>query len=294
MRKLNLVVTCSERKSLPVPATLQVRSLAATSPAERIAEWSGRLHGGGGKLPLTELYRGEHWAQVRGLLETARARGYEPTLWVASAGLGLRQADYRAPAYGATFAARQPDSVGGSADERRWWWKGLRDQLGGADLGELPRDGALMIVMSESYADALGDDLREAARAGGETLLVGGSADIDGMARVSSDRMLAGELGGTLASLNVRMATAWLERLHGSVLVNPQLLRDWGAWAASVASEPRQPGKPMRDDQIREFIALRRGSERSRTALLTELRASGYACEQGRFAALYREVRASA
>ena len=294
MRKLNLVVTCSERKSLPVPASLQVRSLTATSPAERIAEWSGRLRGAGGKLPLTELYRGEHWAQVRGLVETARARGYEPTLWVASAGLGLRQTDERAPAYGATFAARQPDSVGGSAVERRWWWKGLRDQLGTPELRELPHDGALMIVISESYADALEVDLREAARAGGEMLLVGGRTEIDGMARVSSDRRLAGELGGTLASLNVRMASAWLARLNGRALVSPQLLRDWGVWAASVASEPRRPGKPMRDDQVREFIALRRGSERSRTTLLTELRASGYACEQGRFAALYEEVRASA
>ena len=291
MRKLNLVVTCSDRKSLPVSPALQVRSLTASTTSDRVAEWRDRFNDAGRGVPLSELYQGEHWSQVRRLAATAARAGFDTALWVASAGVGLRPEPYRSPAYGATFAGGQADTVGSSVVERQSWWAGLRTGFGTVRLAELSGDAALMIVLSAGYGEALEHDLSEVALAGAEAVLIGGHKTIPGLARVSANGRLRSRLGGTHTSLNSRMAAAWLENLEGRALTDPTVEQSWTQWVSTREVDAPPARQKLRDDQVREFIRsqqTRGGVSKSR--LLGLLRESGLACEQRRFGALYEEV----
>ena len=67
MQNLTIVVTCTERKSLPVSADLQIRSLPDGSIPERYDTWRARLDRAVDRVPLDLLYAGEAWAQVKRL-----------------------------------------------------------------------------------------------------------------------------------------------------------------------------------------------------------------------------------
>ncbi|MFJ5884355.1 hypothetical protein [Kitasatospora cineracea] len=121
------------------------------------------------------------------------------------------------------------------------------------------------------------------------TLLIGGNQELPGLARVPADASLRHALGGTLTSLNVRMAAAWLERCTAAQLTSAETFRAWRTWAAAVAKRERYDRRPLSDKEVIDFIrkslALHPGC--SRTRLLRELRGQGLACEQKRFADLY-------
>jgi hypothetical protein len=63
---INLVVTCTKRKTrTPLPG-LQLRSVAGKTPAVRAAKWLRRLSSCRGEtVPVAGLYAGDHWSVVR-------------------------------------------------------------------------------------------------------------------------------------------------------------------------------------------------------------------------------------
>ena len=92
-RTVHVVVTCTSRKTLPVPPALRLDSLSSLGTAPRAREWAARL-AGISSMPLIaaqDLYAGEHWMIARGL--AARARYTRARLWVSSAGYGLIEMD---------------------------------------------------------------------------------------------------------------------------------------------------------------------------------------------------------
>ena len=123
VQKLTIVVTCTDRKSAQPEPDLMVRNLDPGSIAERVDLWRDGLERATLRVPLRHLYRGESWTQALRLEATARAAGFQPRLIVASAGLGLVEADEEAPPYAATFSPRQADSVGSTQVETRAWWQ---------------------------------------------------------------------------------------------------------------------------------------------------------------------------
>jgi hypothetical protein len=293
MRKLTLVVTCSERKTLRPAPNLRIRTLPAGSTETRVGVWNERLNSASTAANLFDLYSGEHWTQCKTLMLAAASAGFAPDLWIASAGLGLQAASSRAPAYGATFAHGHADSVATTSASDRDWWSELQRLRGGGQIHELARRGPTLIVLSAAYGRALQPQLLHAAQHGDETVLVGGSAAIPGMVRVAADRRLRQALGGTLTGLNARMATRWLQHLEsGEPLSSARAARRWQRWVDRVAREERYERASLTDDQVRIYIrdALGAGVAASRTRLLQTLRTDGKACEQSRFAALYAEV----
>src|SRR5688572_13168561 len=98
--KLTIVVTCTDRKSLRAPDATRVRSLPdGLDLPQRHEIWRERLRLSGETRALTRLYAGEAWSRTPHLLAAARSAGFNPSLWVASAGLGLVPATCEAPAY---------------------------------------------------------------------------------------------------------------------------------------------------------------------------------------------------
>ncbi|MFD4481496.1 hypothetical protein ACFWPU_36035 [Streptomyces sp. NPDC058471] len=264
---------------------------------QRSSNWQKRIQSatarGGSSLPsLAQLYRGDHWTRSRRLVTAASAAGYRTQLWVASAGLGLQPVEPKtqsAPAYAATFSTRHADSVATSTADNAQWWGHLQAGTGQATLQELGQRGPVLMVLSEVYAGAMEEELLALGSQGGEALLIGGVREIPGVHRVRSDAGLSHALGGTLTSLNVRMAASWLEHSKDNTLTSPATQKAWNEWAAATTKRVQYNREPMSDDDVIAFI--QREAVKlpgiSRTRLLRALRDEGKACEQSRFANLY-------
>lgn len=282
-RKLSIVVTCTDRKLAAPSEALMARTLPFGTVEERAAVWQSRL----GVTPpygrLIDLYKGESWTQSKRLAATARAVGYEPELFVASAGLGLRRAEECAPSYAATFARGQVDTVGATTQEAGAWWDLLPHTAAPA------QHRPTIWVLSEAYALAMAN-LLEATDP--ETSLVFGGAPVTpGAVRIRSDRTLRAALGGTVTSLNTRMAIRWLELADQSPLTSPGVRRAWDAWAGSARQVEVYDRRPVSDSAIRALIdEMRKHQPKlTKTVALRNLRASGIACEQRRFSVLFEE-----
>ncbi|WP_328871466.1 hypothetical protein OHT76_15815 [Streptomyces sp. NBC_00287] len=256
---------------------------------ERATLWKERVKSASHTHSLAELYRGDHWTQVRRLREAATEAGFEADLWVASAGLGLQPVSVSAPSYAATFSNRHADSVATTAEGSCQWWGHLQEEAGRATLQELGKTGAVLMVLSEVYAKAMETELRALAMLGSEALLFGGVEEIGGIQRVPADAGLRRSLGGTLTSLNVRMATSWLRHCQNSQLTSRTTSDSWKKWAAGESKPEQHHREPMTDDEVIVFIRQQTASQPgvSRTRLLRLLRDEGRACEQSRFAKLY-------
>lgn len=289
--KLSIVVPCSDRKVDAPIEVLRARNLPASGLPMRSSVWRRHLRAAPGTRALRDLYRGESWSVVPSLLAAARGAGFVPRLLVASAGLGLRSAESAAPAYAATFGGRQADSVGASVCDMRDWWSHLRAAPNALDP-EVELRGNVLLVLSQTYASALQEDLLSLGRRGSDVLLVGGSVDVPGLTRIPADRGLRSTLGGTATGLTVRMARHWLAGLDHPHLTDASRMRDWGSWASSVRREESWSREVLDDGQVLAFIRQARSEEPdlSRTRALRKLRDSGRACEQARFAALYSKA----
>lgn len=288
--KLTVVVTCTERKSTPATPACQVRNLPKLSLSERHDTWLRCLDSAADKRPVGLLYAGEAWRRAEEVQSAAASAGFEPRLFVASAGLGLVSASALAPSYGATFTAGHADSVASSVAENRNWWAHF-GAVEGATLADLAGD-ATIVVLSEAYASALDADLIRLATIPGDHLLVGGSRDVPGLTRLKSDIGLRQVLGGTAVSLNLRMAEEWLRKLPEPELTGPLSMNRWVSWADGVRRTERYNRRVLTDTLVLRFIHDLRlqypGT--SRTRALRMLRDSGLACEQARFANLFAQA----
>lgn len=288
LQELTVVVTCTDRKSLPATDRLLLRTVPQGE--SKLVNWVHRIESTQGATPLRQLYRGDAWSQLPKLENAARKAGFEPSVYVASAGLGLRPVSASAPAYGATFTPNHPDSVPGPIGHQRTWWDALNDWNG--SRGTLPPGNPVLFVLSRRYADVLAPLVAETAVTR-SVLVVGGSDSIPSSQRLPSDAKLRSTLGGTLGALNMRMAVVWLERVTSSHL-NSQHDRDaWYAWAGGVGQHERYDRTPLSDREVRQFIEVVRAEEPaiSKTRALRSLRSSGFACEQHRFAQLFEIAR---
>lgn len=289
MRQLSLVVTCTDRKAAVPEASLHARSLPAGSVKDRSAAWRERVETASNTKPLSELYRGDHWTQSRRLAAAAEKARFGAELWVASAGLGLQSVSASAPAYAATFSTRHADSVTASTADSAQWWGHLQEGTGRKTLEELGRQGPVLMVLSEVYANAMKAEIHALASIGGEVLLVGGVEEIPGIQRVASNAGLRRTLGGTLTSLNVRMAASWLEHCEDGRLTSTATSDSWQRWSSDVAEPERYNRTPISDEDVMAFIKRETASHPgiSRSRLLRALRDGNQACEQSRFANLY-------
>jgi hypothetical protein len=289
VRELTVVVTCTDRKAAAPEAELHARSLSARTVKERAVLWNERVNKASPTHTLTDLYRGDHWTQARRLCEMAAQAGFNADLWVASAGLGLQPVSASAPSYAATFSTRHADSVATTAEGSAQWWGYVQAGTGRATLQELGKGSPVLIVLSELYAKAMEAELLALAEVGGEVLLFGGAEEIDGIQRVPADAGLRRTLGGTLTSLNVRMAASWLQHCEDSQLTSSVTSDSWNLWAAGESKPEQHNRQQMTDDEVVAFIRRQAASQpgTSRTRLLRLLRDGGRACEQSRFANLY-------
>jgi hypothetical protein len=259
-----------------------------------------------------DLYAGDHWRVVRTLPDAGLAAGYEPELWVLSAGYGLVSGTAPLHAYSATFASGHQDSIAertGSISVEamnRAWWRLLSEWAGptpGAvrSLQELARrevDASILIFGSPDYVRAVEEDLLAAANVlrRPERLVVISSRGVKGghldPHLIESDAGLQSRLGGGLVSIHARVARLLLELARVGDWAAGALREQYQAVRPKVASVRVQPRTRVCDEEMRRFIstALREDSSASATGLLRRLRQGGRACEEARFRKLVTEA----
>lgn len=284
VRKLTLVVTCTDRKSEEPDKSLQARNLTGNDLKERACTWRRSLSGSTARIPLRRLYQGDAWTQALRLEATARNSGFDATLLVASAGLGLVFVDEEWPAYAATFSSGHADTVGDDSQAKRAWWAHITQ--GQQKLSEQAK-GQTVLVLSETYSAAMAEDL-SSLNERDDVVVFGGSKDVPAEQRFPADRSLRSALGGTAGSLNVRTAIAWLDTLGPAKMLTHQD-PEWLAWVTAARQPENYARTPLTDAAVINFIKELR-CERpaiSKTKALRLLRENGLACEQKRFGGLF-------
>jgi hypothetical protein len=306
VQRVQLVVACANRKTQPVPSSLRLRHVVGCSPARRASLWIDQLERSTEPtVAARELYAGEHWQVVLGLESTAAAAGLDASLWVCSAGYGFVNADAPLRPYGATFTAGHADSVSVDPRNRPRWWASLADWKGPVpsaprtlrDLARRESDAVFLVALSSAYLTACGDDLLGAAAelASPEqlTIISAGTSSSGPLARhlAPATAHLQPALGGTRQSLNTRIL-AYLLRDQAETLTHTRIRFVLSGLLAGAPPLVRYQRSPRTDPQVATFIRRRLAIEPGATAsrLLREFRDLGYACEQGRFAAVYRAV----
>jgi hypothetical protein len=298
---VHVVVTCANRKSQPIPASLQLGQVPGRTQAERARRWISRLAQAGNvpRVVAVDLYAGEHWSVARGLPALHRT-GEVIRLWACSAGYGLIPAEAPLKPYHATLTPGQADSVPGTAAS---WWSLLSKWPGPAP--EHPRTiralvaaepaATFMFVLSKSYLRACGADItsaREGITDPDRLFIVSAGAPPEGdlaAFMVPADARLQARFSGTRRALNARIAANLLaEGIRGKGEAADYLAR----LLAAQPPIPRYDRTKQSDREILDLIARRLAQAPATSAhrLLREFRDAGLACEQRRFSQLYRQA----
>lgn len=301
----HIVVTCTNRKRQPVPGDLRMRTIRQRSIERRFDAWIDRLATSDTPaVPADQLYGGEHWQIARTLDQRAARGGYAVRVWVCSAGYGLVPLTAPLRPYAATFAFGQADSVATTTPSAREWWD-RHTSWAGHGTGPAPRSlaelaahasrAALLLVLSGPYLRACGHDVLAAAdqlRHPDQLSVISTGSSVPSDLRefvLPADGRLQGVLGGSMQALNVRIAAHLLET-HRAPLQRTAL-----ADSVAVLSQGRSRPAPLQrtplsDEEVRAFITTHWTESATHTRLLRQLRDSGLACEQQRFARLFADT----
>ncbi len=311
---LHLIVSCTDRKRLPVEDALRLRNFATQqTQAAKARAWKRALASASPLLaqPARTIYAGEHWVTA---CDVERQFGGPArlTMWVASAGYGLVRADAPIHAYSATFAPGQADSIDAQSssptrqEALESWWEALcsgsahADAVAPRSVRELalahPRS-PIVLVAAPDYVRAMAPDMLAAVKeqhAGGSLAIISSSGASAASALaphlvIIDDRARA-TVGGTLQALGVRTLRHILSVDEPNT---PEALRARYRVMVEKNERPERPKRPqVTDEAVLTFIRQRvqdTGST-SHTRLLREFRDSGQACEQARFRRLFNEA----
>lgn len=312
-KALNIVVTCTSRKTREPLARFRLRDIRDKALQDRALNWIERLRAkGNSRTDASQLYCGEYWSVVRSLPSVARDSGVTPRIWICSAGYGLISPQSQISSYSATFSPYERDSVtrGFDADARRiaarQWWRSLSRWSGpsGTELRSLTaiarkyQNVPLLVVASPDYLQAIDQDLSGAVAAlSRPDLFLIVSAGTRTLGKLTDhllpcDARLQSCLGGTRGTLNIRIARRLLQYMgRGQISLDRQKVQLRRLLSKQPPME-QYHRRVVTDEQVRKFIRseLNKNDFPSRSLLLKKLRSSGRACEQSRFADLYTET----
>lgn len=295
-RRIVLVAACSQRKRLATAEDLRLSSVRVGR--EQWGQvWRERL----ARVPATsiaaeEMYAGDHWNAVLEAYRFASKYSRRTELWVISAGYGLIPASKTIKPYSATFASGQADSVwrgrsdGSRVEVLRAWWRDLDHETSLQHLSS-GRDAAVLIAAGAEYLTAIGDELellRASASSDEAVSVVSAGTSGNGVLLPVSGNLRTA-LGGTDSSLNARTLRYLAATAHDHEFRHSRMKRLLEQLASSSEATLRRQGRAASDEEIDDFVRsqLRREPQTSRTQALRALRASGIACEQGRFKAAW-------
>ncbi len=309
---INIVATCTKRKTVPAPRNLSLGRIRINDPKARSDAWIDALNEStSATLLASELYCGDQWQVVRSLRQVGAQRGIDVNIWVCSAGYGLIPADSYIHPYSATFSMDHADSVCRTRRADRTaihtaWWSLLANWKG--PMPEQPRSLAqlagrfasqpLVVVASPTYIQAVQDDIISARKQlRSPDLLAIISAGAENLASLAENQIPCDSrfqhwLGGALMSLNPRIAREMLVWLKSNEWNLTRLKLYFATCLAKQPSRPRYERTQMSDEELRRFVLEESPKHPvpSASRLLRLLRDSGFACEQKRFGRIFEQI----
>ena len=296
---INVVVSCTERKSEPAEPFLCARELTRLDFDARIADWIERLALAreASRLPARELYQGEHWAVAREL-----AKQENVALWVASAGHGLISVNQEVASYQATFAAGHDDSVALSRsqsecdDQRAKWWAEIQNgKQNRVTVEFLASQAPVLVAASRPYLAAMEGELLTAASARPGKVILATVGPVPPKLRQLCSQgsgRLRGVLNGSMQSVNVRLAEAIVKAADGGDITLDSAIRETKRLMKEAPPLERFSRQLLSDEQVSACIVKHLVPEvgPSCSVLHRQLRNEGMACEQSRFSRLYKSV----
>ena len=311
MQKLHVVLSCTARKRASEPGYPRLRNVGRAPVADRVEQWAALASRAPRRYVAADLYAGEYWQTGKEFVARAESAG-RTRVSVVSAGLGLVGIHDGVPMYGATLAARHPDSVLGASGSaapsqvRQQWWDGLtRAAILGlhrpsrlVDLAENEANASVMVCIGRSYLDAVAVDLAALVERLGDperVMVFASGVPLAGLEEcwVPVPGSLRLALGGSLSSTSTRAAIAVLAELGTSPPSTERARSIVGALAATAGELPSFDRRRQCDDVILGWILdyLAEVPNGRKTAALRRFRDEGNACEQARFGRLFDDAR---
>ncbi len=297
---VHVVLTCAQGKRQASHADLQARKLPDGGVRRRVGSWVRKIehieHGHEGGIKAQDLYSGEHWGVAKRLIDRESSGGIK--VWILSAGYGLVRPKDRLRSYQATFGLDKEDAVVQRPEELSDWWAGLAKseppgvgnharQLSSI---QMKREGDILLVAaSRPYLRAVSADLvRFERKRPGQLLVI--SAGMKGNEPTPGQLLPVGgrlrtHLGGSMMSLNVRVAEALIEQQQGQPMTFESCKRALARLNQKAEDLPSFDRVPLSDEEVLQFVRteLDRITDATWSAMLRTLRSQGRACEQKRF-----------
>jgi len=310
---MNVVVTCTARKTKPAPEGARLMNVMGTTTTARFKEWTRRLdQDGSDRVKALDLYCGNAWSVVRRLHQD-RATGPLIRLWIVSAGQGLLSPEMLVGAYAATFSRGHADSIlapGAGREQAEEWWHALvkwRRAMGQepasiADVARTFPGDPLVVAASQEYLAALQADLEAARsflrRASGMVIISSGAQKTGTLAEnfLPCNARFEHRFGRGRMALNAKVLASVVATYAPTEVTITKLRDHYGSLLQKLPEAPYPQRMRMGDEEVLKYIRgqLRTQPAAGHTRLLRGLRERGLACEQGRFRELYRDVAGSA
>ena len=285
-----LITTCTDRKTLVPPRTLQARHLPGRTVQIRSTEWIDRISRTGTlKVPAFNLYAGEHWSLAKDCAP------HVDGIHVVSTGYGLISSESMVSSYGATFTPGQVDSIGQDLRDSQEWWSYINEWSGPSNrrptISRLAKKSTILIAASATYLNVIRPEL-ENTDPSSVLIISGGSSPsvLPDHRIVVSERLLT-SLGGSMVSLNIRVAQFLLSEAPKSGLnrkwVEKKILELDSRSVDRVKYQRTRLTDKQVVTEIRKMLRFDPSITISRAH--RDLRDRGLACEQTRFRDLFRE-----
>ena len=155
-----------------------------------------------------------------------------------------------------------------------------------------------LVVASDKYLRAIGDDLADAANELDNrnllSILSAGCKSLPGLSEnlLPCDARLQHVVGGARRSVNTRVASHLIS--SSSSLPNFSKLKGrLNKLMKDLPDLPVYDRSPVTDQDVLKYLLteLRKDSSKAHTPLLRKFRDGGRACEQSRFRGLYKQVK---
>jgi hypothetical protein len=294
-----LVTICAQQKRHKPSLEATPAALGGASLADLASQWRRLVSSLPTAAPAADLYAGRAFGLAR---DTARR--IDSRLYVISAGLGLVAGETRSPAYGLTVTPGSTESVQpkvqGPFAPNDWFEEMLAGphSVSWAQIFERG-PGQVLIALTRSYAAMVGPSLASLPRLQLDRLRLFG-AGLEAVlpqalhaSVVPYDGRLDTLFPGTRSDFAQRAMVHYVEHIAPAASD-----REAGNILLSATLAPVEPPvRPVRqaaaDGDLIALIKPRLTPKASASRLLRQLRDDdGIACEQGRFARLFREAKA--
>lgn len=311
MRRINIVVSCTNSKRGIVPSELHLRNYRGSGSLEAAADQWIRVTERPelARVPARDLYKGGYWSVVRSFQQPGDS--WEIQVWICSAGYGLLSSSDPISPYAATFSYDHEDSVNQLAPALkpraalRAWWKSIAARSSRpvrtlSDLASRDADVPLLIALSGNYLAAIEEDFLDlVSRTRPDQVAIVSCSSAPSQAqeqfRLPSDERLQTVVAGAKTSINARLVSLAMDKVRANGSFSRAQLSEQFAELLTRTPLPAKPSRvPKSDQEVEEFVAraLVREPNASKSMLLRRFRDSGFACEQHRFSRLYADAKA--